>query len=177
MMRAKKLSKALCPKCEQFGFFRKMDIPSNYYPKFWSVKCTLLEGAINSLSKNPSSKFYKKRVAHFRNIVRGYVKGDSKEFRGRSKKHLQDNQYTNKIENIKDKKSLVRVTYGKYPCMYIGHYDKEKYKKEMIRYHQGQIKSRPNGRRWCKLPRYYRNQYQIVNDPIEGKYIKFYKQI
>jgi hypothetical protein len=34
---------------------------------------------------------------------------------------------------------------------YIGHYDAEKYKKAMEKYRSGELKSRPNGRRWCKV--------------------------
>jgi len=124
-----------------------MRIPSNYYPKYGSVKC------------------------YFRKNIRGYVRGDDKEYRGRSKKHTSEDEYR-ETQNIRDKKSLIRVTYGNYPCLYIGHYDKEKYNEQMIRYRQGMIKSRPNGRRWCKLPRYLYNQCRMVNDP-RGKYIKF----
>jgi hypothetical protein len=41
----------------------------------------------------------------------------------------------------------------------------------MKKYRAHEIKSRPNGRKWCKIPRYL-NQYQIVNDH-NGKYIRF----
>jgi hypothetical protein len=34
---------------------------------------------------------------------------------------------------------------------YIGHYDAEKYRAQMVRYKQGEIKTRPNGRTWCLL--------------------------
>lgn len=34
---------------------------------------------------------------------------------------------------------------------YVGHYDEEKYKKAMEKYRNGKLKSRPNGRRWCKV--------------------------
>jgi hypothetical protein len=35
--------------------------------------------------------------------------------------------------------------------LYVGHYDAEKYKKGMDDYKMGKLKSRPNGRRWCKV--------------------------
>ena len=34
---------------------------------------------------------------------------------------------------------------------YVGHYDREKYREQMSRYKQGEIKTRPNGRTWCML--------------------------
>jgi hypothetical protein len=33
----------------------------------------------------------------------------------------------------------------------MGHYDKDAYKKQMVNYRNGMRKSRPNGRRWCKV--------------------------
>ena len=42
--------------------------------------CILLEGAEKGLAKDPSSEYYKERVAYFRKIVRGYVKGDDNYF-------------------------------------------------------------------------------------------------
>src|SRR5215217_5777154 len=43
------------------------------------------------------------------------------------------------------------VTYRPSVHPYIGHYDEEKYKKTMEKYRSGKLKSRPNGRRWCKV--------------------------
>jgi len=50
-----------------------------------------------------------------------------------------------------DKSKFVRAIYGKYYYYYIGHYDPEKYQKDLERYKKGELKSKPNGRRWCKL--------------------------
>jgi hypothetical protein len=44
-----------------------------------------------------------------------------------------------------------RHTYGPFWHLYIGHYDAEKYKEAMKEYRAGRLKSRPNGRRWCKV--------------------------
>ena len=44
-----------------------------------------------------------------------------------------------------------RHTYGPFWHLYIAHYDAEKYKKAMKKYKLGMLKSRPNGRRWCKV--------------------------
>lgn len=50
-----------------------------------------------------------------------------------------------------DKRSCYRVTYGKYLQYYVAHYDPKKYRKQMEDYKAGRRKSRPNGRRECKL--------------------------
>ncbi len=55
------------------------------------------------------------------------------------------------------------VTYRPVVHPYIGHYDEEKYKKAMAKYKVGKLKSRPNGRRWCKV-RYNRVKGQAQSD-------------
>jgi hypothetical protein len=55
------------------------------------------------------------------------------------------------------------VTYGPFWHLYIGHYDAEKYKKAMVKYKMGDLKSRPNGRRWHKV-RYNRVKGQAQSD-------------
>jgi hypothetical protein len=50
-----------------------------------------------------------------------------------------------------DKSSCYRVTYGKYLQYYVAHYDPKKYQKQIKDYKAGRRKSRPNGRRECKL--------------------------
>jgi hypothetical protein len=47
--------------------------------------------------------------------------------------------------------------------LYIGHYDSEKYKNAMEEYKSGRLKSRPNGRRWCKV-RYNRARGEARSD-------------
>jgi hypothetical protein len=47
--------------------------------------------------------------------------------------------------------NFYRVITGKYYCYYFGHYDAEKYRQQMIEYRNGRTKSRPNGRKWCKV--------------------------
>src|SRR5918995_307514 len=51
----------------------------------------------------------------------------------------------------KDREAYVIRSKKKY-YYYIGHYDSDVYQKQMISYKNGKRKSRPNGRRWCKLP-------------------------
>jgi hypothetical protein len=55
------------------------------------------------------------------------------------------------------------VTYGPFWHLYIGHYDAEKYKKAMVKYKMGRLKSRPNGRIWHKV-RYSRVKGQVQSD-------------
>src|SRR5215211_4147924 len=55
------------------------------------------------------------------------------------------------------------VTYRPSVHPYIGHYDEEKYKKAMEKYRSGRLKSRPTGRRWCKI-RYNRVKGQAKSD-------------
>lgn len=55
------------------------------------------------------------------------------------------------------------VTYTPIWHLYIGHYDAEKYKKAMEKYKSGRLKSRPNGRRWCKV------RYNAVKEEEEEK--------
>ncbi|MFL6459041.1 MAG: hypothetical protein ACJ71G_18995 [Nitrososphaeraceae archaeon] len=156
--------------CGKFGFVRKMWIPSTYYPKHCSIKCIRLEEEKRKLSEDPSSELQKQYVNYFRKMIRGYVRGNKDEYRGRSEKHLFGHE-DSEAANIIDKKSLIRVTYGTYPYFYIGHYDKEKYKEQMARYRKGEIKYRPNGRKWCKIPLSI-HKFYTANNP-NGKYIRF----
>jgi hypothetical protein len=55
-----------------------------------------------------------------------------------------------------------RSSYGPFWHLYIGHYDAEKYKKAMEKYKRGKLKSRPNGRRWCKV------RYNAVKEEIQS---------
>lgn len=162
--------KALCPRCGQFGFVSQRWVTSSYYPKFGSVAVFMKEGREARLAKDPNNPALLASLELSRSRVVG------NKFRGRSKKHLivvgQDEDGDNE-GNEDDKKTLYKVTYGKYAPFYIGHYDKEKYKEQMDKYRQGMIKSRPNGRRWCKLPACF-YKYRIVDSP-DGKYMKFVK--
>ena len=50
-----------------------------------------------------------------------------------------------------DRSSCYRVTYGKYLQYYFAHYDPKKYQEQMKDYKAERRKSKPNGRRECKL--------------------------
>lgn len=68
-------------------------------------------------------------------------------YRGPSKKHLlsQEPEF--------DKTECFRVRTHKRFYIYIGHYDKNLYKKQKQEHQQHIRKSKPTGRRWCKLPK------------------------
>jgi hypothetical protein len=70
---------------------------------------------------------------------------------------------------ISAKRNLRR--YAPFWHLYIGHYDAEKYKKAMEKYKMGRLKSRPNGRRWCKV-RYNpaKEEAQSDRDILMAKY-------
>jgi hypothetical protein len=55
------------------------------------------------------------------------------------------------------------VTYRPSVHPYVGHYNSEKYKKAMEKYKSGKLKSRPNGRKWCKV-RFNRVKGQAQSD-------------
>jgi hypothetical protein len=61
--------------------------------------------------------------------------------------------------------------YARYWHLYIGHYDAKEYKKAMEHYKMGLLKSRPNGRRWCKV-RYkpVKGEAQSDRDILMAKY-------
>jgi hypothetical protein len=107
----------------------------------------MIENYEAELAKDPDNLKVRTALESLRNRVTG------NKYRGRSKKHLIDK--TPSSQYSADKKSLYKVIYGKYAPFYIGHYDKGKYKEQMNRYRQGIIKSRSNGRRWCRLPTYF----------------------
>jgi hypothetical protein len=55
---------------------------------------------------------------------------------------------------VEDKSKYYKVrSKKKYSRFYVGHYDAEKYLEQMDRYRSGMRKSRPNGRRWCLIPK------------------------
>lgn len=97
----------------------------------------LLQETEKSLAKNPDNKYYQARLRDLREKVRG------DRYRGRRAIEF-------------DKESVYRVSSEKYWHYYIGHYDSKKYQEQLKDYKSGKRKSRPNGRRWCKLPNGFR---------------------
>ncbi len=90
------------------------------------------------------------------------------------KKYVEKEIVKAKSDGVKEDTKLVKrwyVTYRPTIHPYIGHYDEVKYKKAMEEYKRGGLKSRPNGRRWCKV-RYNRIKGQEQSDLeiLMGKY-------
>ena len=98
-----------------------------------------LQRAEKELAKNPNDKRCYAQVVRLRQTVTGT------HFRGRNKKGL---IIINEDEGCNDP---YKTRSGKYYYDYFGHYDPEKYKQEMRDYKSGKRKSRPNGRKWCKI--------------------------
>jgi hypothetical protein len=94
-----------------------------------------LEEEQEKLAKNPKNKDAEKYVNYFRHRVKG------SKYRG-----------DESVNNNKDSAATIyyRVSSERYYHYYIGHYDPAKYRQQMVKYKNGQRKSRPNGRRWCK---------------------------
>jgi hypothetical protein len=92
-----------------------------------------------------SSNLQDQRNVSYINYHKQKVTG--KKYRGPSKKHLlsQETEF--------DKNEYFRVRTTKKFYIYIGHYDKNLYKKQKEEHQQGERKSKPTGRRWCKLPK------------------------
>jgi hypothetical protein len=132
----------ICPKCGKVGFITKRGVRSSYYPQKASVKCYRLEEEEEKLAKDRNDKSARAYVKYFRKWVRG-------------------NRYRGDREHeVIDKQSVYRVSSDKYYHYYIGHYDPDKYREQMIKYRNGERKSRSNGRRWCKLRlSSYRTEY------------------
>lgn len=112
----------------------------------------MLDHIRGQVKKDPTNPSLQVRLKRFEYKVKGT------KYLGEKKNFLIKPEESNPI---KDKKDYYRVTYKRYSYYYIGHYDKEKYEKNMERYKKGEIKSRPNGRIWHKLRE---NDYETTFD-------------
>ena len=92
----------------------------------------------------PHNAGNRSRFKRWQSTVRGNV------YRDTSDRYIltQASEYE---QEIPEEKSWYRVRYGRYWQFYIAHYDPGKYKEQMTDYKEGKRKSRPNGRRECKL--------------------------
>jgi hypothetical protein len=114
----------------------------------------MLKEEERKLANDPENKHQQEYVNYWRQIVRGH------KYRGKEGKKPGE---TYKVSSR---------THWHY---YIGHYDHEKYKQQMVNYREGKRKSRPNGRKWCYLPTTsYHREYRdgkpyIVLHRIEKK--------
>jgi hypothetical protein len=126
-------NRVLCPKCGRYGFRTTRKAGKKYYPKYCTADAILLDlydKAINMNPNSPEVPGYLSSIEHIKKKFKG------SKYRGDEKKDLFDRQTCYH--------KLYRYRYD-----YIGHYDSEKYKKEMEDFKAGKRKSRPNGRKWC----------------------------
>ena len=128
-----------CPVCRKRGFLSKKWVRSSYYPCYKSKLCNELESVKRKLARDPQNKKLHLYMKTFQERVTGI-------------------KYNKSIrrENL-DKLIHYKVRSIKYYHYYVGHYDSEVYKKCSEDYKNRMRKSRPNGRKWCKVPmsKYY----------------------
>jgi hypothetical protein len=101
----------------------------------------MLEKYRKAIREDPYDEGNRSRFKDWKSMVKGNVYRDTSEA-------------TLPPENEKlnpDRESWYRVTYARYWQYYVAHYDPARYKKQMIGYKEGRRRSRPNGRRECKL--------------------------
>lgn len=109
-------------------------VRSSYYPSYKSELCEELEAIKKKLAQNPENK---KLAIYLRSL----------------QERITGSKYNNAIKKEElDKGIYYRVGSIKYYHYYVGHYDPEVYKKQMKDYRNHKRKSRPNGRKWCKVP-------------------------
>jgi hypothetical protein len=136
--------RCLCPRCHKFSFLSRRWVESIYFPKYWSVAVISLEESCKALRENQHDEGNRSRFKRWKSVVKGNV------YRDTSEGHLMTS-FSEDERHIPDRESWYRVTYGRYWQYYVAHYDPNKYKKQMIDYKDGRRRSRPNGRRECKI--------------------------
>lgn len=135
----------VCPKCGKEGFASIRWVQSSYYPKFTSLRINRLEEFKKNLSKNDSKDDLK--IEQYKKNRR--ITGDK--YRGKS--NLDLFRESEGWKDIEDKSGYYKVRNKKHHRLYVGHYDSTKYFEQMDNYKNGIIKSRPNGRKWCLIPK------------------------
>jgi hypothetical protein len=126
------------------------------------------EWFLQKLKENPSDPY----AQHMVNVRKPYIRG--KRYRGKSTKHLIKANDSNKKDDF-DKKECYRTHTDKYYYFYVGHYDKDLYQKQKKNYEFKIRKSKPTGRRWCKLPKEYVKGSPCGNELMLVKKIENYE--
>jgi hypothetical protein len=143
--------KYVCPKCGRKGTLTRRWVRSSYRPKSFSWLCDSLDRAKTQLKAGPNLKnkviqlVDQKSLTSSNEIPRLMKLG---EYVDKMREQISGSKYS---LDKKDREAYVIRSKKKY-YYYIGHYDSDVYQKQMISYKNGKRKSRPNGRRWCKLP-------------------------
>ena len=154
----KEKNSVICPSCGKKGFLTKRWVESQYYPQFGSLDVDRLEDLKGRVKKYPDNILLQTRLKRLEKKVKG------NKYLGEKKKFLINPEE----EHIDDNKDWYRVTYKRYFYYYICHYDKQLYAKNMERYRNGELKSRPNGRISHKLRE---NDYEDTYDKYGNKKI------
>jgi hypothetical protein len=131
-------NKRICPKCGKRGFLVVRWVRASYYPRYSSIDILEVEQKREELAKDPENKEIQSWLNQFGNGFSG-------------------NRYWGHVRptplglSEMRKQNFYRVITRKYYCYYFGHYDAEKQRQQMINYRSGKRRSRPNGRKWCKV--------------------------
>ena len=141
-MPERKTGRVLCPRCGKPGFMSSRRVESTYYPQFGSVAVSNMQCWCDRHAKNPDDE----NLAAMYQLWSNKIKGNR--YRG---EHLIGLTDSLNVPQDFDRGSCYRVIYGKYLQYYFAHYDPKKYQKQMKDYKAGRRKSKPNGRRECKL--------------------------
>jgi len=120
------------------------------------MEVDLLERAKEKLTKEPANKQLRTWIRKLRKRVKGV------RYRGDSIEGIAINDIWTAKERRGQKEGNYKVISSKFDYEYFGHYDPKKYREQMEKYKQGLRKSRPNGRKWCKIPySYSRKKFAI----------------
>lgn len=128
----------ICPKCGKKGFLTKRWVRgSRYFVKY----ATALQF---------TSSFPQDCVRIYEPTGDGYNFYEFSCVDKKTGKKLLIDQRKEVGSKAKVNKRVIEVLPTReYTHYYVGHYDPNKYKEQMIRYKKGELKSKPNGRKWC----------------------------
>jgi len=149
----------ICPRCGERGFLSRRWVRKSFYPQHRSIEINVYEFFLKKLQEDPSDS----HAQHMVSIRKPYIRG--KKYRGKPKYLIK--KYDSDKDNDFDKEECYRVHTRKYYYFYVGHYDKVLYQKQKKDYELKKRKSKPYGRKWCKLPiedEIYYNTKEIVSE-------------
>ena len=138
-----------CPRCGKDGFLSRRWVRSSYRPKSFTDLFYILDDAKEALAKHPSET---KLLSLIEDLTKILDNPDKWNF--------------NRMQEYIMRHPSLRAYYGKYQHYYIGHYNAVRCKKEMYDYNKGKRTSRPNGRKWCKVPS---SDYYLLEDALKSK--------
>ena len=133
------MARILCPKCKNPGFLTKRYVYSSYRPRRYSKIVESHIDYTNAAKKNPA-------------ILDSYVQtGNTLTKLGHCMRLMNQRITGNEYFNGENTTSSYMLRTRKHFHWYVGHYIRKSYEIQMERFKRGELKSRPNGRRWCKM--------------------------